>query len=212
MQPTNNFLGNTNRLACRGQYQEAEKARLEDFAVPLSRNFASVDQLFAHHTSWVQTVCSKILYIKLALSSVKKLSLGEVGTLWIDVYEKEGNQSASRLPMKRVPPKVWLGPTCLQWWPARHAPPATPPTPFQPSKTYSVSHQPWRQEQTFQESSSENLRSSPHEPGHSSDKSRVEELSVRRSPVKPGTRISLFLRSVQETGNRKWGQVRQDTR
>ena len=54
--------------------------------------------------------------------------LDEVGRVFMFVKRVNFHQSASRLPMRRVPPKVWVGPTCLQV--TRHAP-QTPPPPLQ---------------------------------------------------------------------------------
>ena len=111
--------------------------------------------------------------------------------------------------MMRVPPKVWVGPTCLQV--TRHAP-QTPPPPLQ--DLFSVSSA----VETGADNSEELLRKyqgsaviSPHEPEHSSDKSRVTELSVKEESQlnwvhTPGARINFFLRLVQETGS----EVRQD--
>ena len=120
----------------------------------------------------------------MALSSVKNLIFDEVGRVFMFVKRVNFHQSASRLPMMRVPPKVWVGPTCLQV--TRHAP-QTPPPPLQ--DLFSVSSA----VETGADNSEELLRKywgstviSPHEPEHSSDKSRFKKLFVRRIPVKPG--------------------------
>ena len=120
----------------------------------------------------------------MVLSIVNIFIFDEVGRVFMFVTKGNFHQSASRLPMMRVPPKVWVGPTCLQV--TRHAP-QTPPPPLQ--DLFSVSSA----VETGADNSEELLRKyrgsaviPPHEPEHSSDKSRVKKLSVRRIPVKPG--------------------------